>query len=69
MKIIISMSGGLDSTTLCAYYLDTWHTSNDEGQKLNPRPNETKFWVFVDISKMDEYVSPLDSTFVGQTYI
>ena len=31
----------------------TWHTSNDEGQKLNPRPNETKFWIFVDISKMD----------------
>jgi hypothetical protein len=31
----------------------TWHTSNDEGQKLNRRPNETKFWIFVDISKMD----------------
>ena len=22
MKIVISMSGGIDSTTLCAYYLD-----------------------------------------------
>ncbi len=32
----------------------TWHSSNDEGQKLNRRPNETKFWMFVDIDKMGE---------------
>jgi Holliday junction resolvase-like predicted endonuclease len=32
----------------------TWHTSDDEGKKLKPRPNETNFWIFVDISKIDE---------------
>ena len=32
----------------------TWHTSNDEGQKLKRRPKETKFWIFVDISKSND---------------
>ena len=32
----------------------TWHSSDDEGRKYNRRPNETNFWIFVDIEKKDE---------------
>ena len=29
----------------------TWHSNNKEGKKSNRKPNETKFWIFVDIEK------------------
>jgi len=40
----------------------TWHCSNDDGKKCNRTPNETKYWIFVDLSKEgmppDYYIVP-----------
>jgi hypothetical protein len=32
----------------------TWHSNNKEGKKSNRKPNETKFWIFVDIERNEE---------------
>ena len=47
MKIVVSMSGGIDSTTLCAYYLDkgneVFPLSFQYGSKHNKYENEAVF--------------------------
>ena len=56
-----ALNGKQDEITTRAKKKGTWQTSINYGVSRSENPNETKFWVFVDISKNEPvfYVAPL----------
>ena len=70
MKIVLSMSGGIDSTTLCAYYLDKGSVviplTFRYGLKHNKYENEAVYR----ITKLFNLCEPklIDLNFVGKLF-
>ena len=66
MNVVLSMSGGIDSTTLCAYYLDRgWDVipiTFKYGSKHNKYENEAVF-------KVPEFLNLSEPKFIDLNFI